>query len=141
MIALVVFGFTSFAGAQTTLSAKAAKKVAEQQDKLAVLQATLPVVVAEAAIKIAAATGNAEVDRILHAPSQEREDNEVKRDNSRDDHRPTFGYFSCLQSGIGCGVSSSVVVVNQNNGHELRRGGYESGVVIEQRGNGHESRR
>ena len=68
--------------------------------KLVRLRCEAELAKAEGDIKVAKAETSAEVERLKHEGEQHRQDREVARDNSRDDHRPvvagygTGGYVS-----------------------------------------------
>ena len=65
-------------------------KVAEIEAATRVAEAKLKLAEAEAALRVAKAQTDAEIERLRHLGEQNRQDNEVRRDNSRDDHRPVF---------------------------------------------------
>ena len=86
------------------------KKIAEIEAATKIAEAKLALVKAESALeaakKILAAETTAEVERLRHIGEQSRQDNEVRRDNSRDDHRPLqvvvpSPYGGGLQGGQG----------------------------------------
>lgn len=70
------------------IQAKSAAEIAKLEAEVAKLKATLEVTKLEAALKVAKAEGDAAVERLQHQGEQDRQDKEVSRDNSRDDHRP-----------------------------------------------------
>jgi hypothetical protein len=82
--AIFVLSLTGIANAQTstattTVDAKTAKKIADLQNQLAILKAKLPVVRAEGDIDVAKAETAADIDRVLHAPKEERKDRDAVR--------------------------------------------------------------